>query len=231
MKLKYFVGSVGFVICVLCSCSKDNSVAFSDLSNYSEAKTSIDTSIGLLEKNEALWICRGEAKTISEEEMHELLSNKREVQCYIPSEFDVVDNAKVSIEEMRLEFENPVRVSYIYQDAVSVGADFPISERAYVKCDADLNAETEENILSALESNFEFVANAQSPVSSTGIFNTEKVKNYYTVLFYPEKYVLTGVYSVGEDRYSIRISFPCVNVLGSLDGIFLLDNSDTPIWE
>ncbi len=166
---------------------------------------------------------------ISKQEESRLLdSNEKLVQKEI-APLKLSNGMDFSLDSASLTFDQGSRVSAIYNGADSIGADdgFSVTYEAYVICEKDFENKIERELLSFLADQYDLSNSGISAVSDQAFLYTGK-GNYQAMIFNPRIYVFQGKINCGSEKYSVEIHFPCVNVLGCLDGLYSIYTTDCP---
>ena len=169
---------------------------------------------------ESVFSRHGHEKIINKAQIEELINDEKDIANNYPLEIKVGKDCNIQINKITQRFDEPIRVSPIYKNAASIGANSSVEAYSKVECDIKTTEQKKTQIIEALEKNFGLCCTGESKISGDTLFQTDEKDLYYAVVFYPEIYELKGIYSDNGMEAERSIVVTCCLDDSTLDGIY-----------
>jgi len=122
-----------------------------------------------------------------------------------------------------LGFDEGRRVSACYRDAAALGAEVSLTYDAAVSSEPALSRRGEQELLTWLEEEYGLSTQGRSAVSDGPFLAVADGTGDAAAVFAPRVYIVEGFITQDGADVPVQVRFPCVNILGCMDGLYSLD--------
>lgn len=217
--------TLGWVLCLsllltLCGCGGRGQQSGTPEGTLSMVGISVDSGYMLVEG--------GAWREVQRTEAEALLSRTDPMLPKTLSLDKLPDGAQFQLTEVTLGLRRGLqrRVSAIYADVRDLGAAWGESFERVVLCAAEVPEKQIEALTKVVEAGYGFPTAGTSASMEGAPLEVPRDREYAAVIFVPRVYTVRGQLIMENNVYSVEIVYPCVNVLGMVDGIYFVQESD-----